>query len=195
MKYACHAIKILAFTFFTFLVLSTISCKKEGDSPDSFNYSLNGGPARNCPGKSIGVEALGPNCRTTFGRSGHVMFNEVAQIEFLSDSDCNLVSGPLPYSTSKFQFVVIDNNDIAMPGHQLSYYAYNSGRSYQSTLDPAPPYDSLANTYGGNLVLQITYRNNGRIKGSIKGDICSTDVHDLASQKINCDFDLLIPFH
>jgi|HubBroStandDraft_6_1064221.scaffolds.fasta_scaffold9402263_1 hypothetical protein len=36
---------------------------------------------------------------------------------------------------------------------------------------------------------------NGRIKGTIKGDIWSEDERDLVPRKLDCDFDLIIPFH
>jgi hypothetical protein len=187
----------IIFASFIFLTLIVISCSKNENSPDTLHYSLDGGPVRTCLQRSIGVEALGPYCDLKVGRMGHFMFGQNADLEISVDSDCNIINGPLPYSTTKFIVAINDNNDKMM-SPQVSSYIYYLGLSNDSLNrlnGYHGPYDNTINHFGGQVTLELTYRKNGRIKGTIKGDICSGDVHDLVPRKLDCDFDIVIPFH
>ena len=188
----------IIFAFFIFLTLTVISCSKNENSPDTLHYSLDGGPVRTLLQRAVGEEALGPYCDLIVGRMGHYMFGQTADLVISVDSDCNLTSGPLPYTTSKFTVAIDDNNDKMM-SPQITSYDYHSGLSNDSLARLGSiqiyPYDSTVNHYGGKLILELTYRKNGRIKGTIKGDICSEDEHDLVPRKLDCDFDIVIPFH
>ena len=91
-----------------------------------------------------------------------------------------MINGPLPYSTRKFRISIGDNNDqITVP--QMATYGYD----YMKLLDSANK---------GNLVLTITYRKSGRIRGTVTGDINRDDIHTAPSKKLDCNFDLSVPF-
>ena len=168
--------------FLAIFILISGACKKSNNSgSNSINYSIDGlndNSITNCsyPAIRFDYDSIGgPNCALYVWRQARDLDGNPSNIMISLDSNCDLTRGSLPYSTSNFSCMIMDDG-IPLTVHQISYWEYPDRMT--------PP--------KGHLTLQITYRNGGRIKGTITGDIYSALPFERVA-KLDCDFDVVVP--
>ncbi len=173
---------IRGFIIFLLFISILSACKKSDPASAnnvifSFNDSLQAtGTTEFRPGYDfIG----GSNCEFEFDRLGQYATGETIDIGFYAGYHCELITNPIPDTTSLFTLVI---NVNAQPGTTISY-AY--------VKDTAP--NDRSNT-PGNLLLTIIERETNHVKGTITGTIYRTNVgQNLIPNKFDCKFDLAIP--
>jgi hypothetical protein len=161
-----------------FLLGSLAACKKKEVSANSVHFSLNGDTTIVCSGVfRPGYDYMGgPNCEFEFDRYGGGSAVGNDEIGLFVNSDCNMVTGSLPYRTSNFTVATVLYGPIG-PATTYSY-----------------PFSGIPGSGPlGNLTLTITGRESHRVVGSISGIIYRSDVGYKDSVTLDCSFDLDIP--
>jgi hypothetical protein len=175
--------KIIGFIFVFLLTGMLPACKKnEPPAADNVIFSFN---------DSLKATAItdfrpaydfigGPNCEFQFDRLGQYASGESVDIGLFAGYHCELISNPLPDTTSLFTVVV----NVSVHDWETISYSY--------VRDVAP--NDRGNT-PGNLILTVTERKNNHVKGTITGTIYRANVGlNLIPNKFDCQFDLAIPF-
>jgi hypothetical protein len=168
---------------FAFFLLLIIACNKDGNSSssNSINYTLDDNTVTVCPDSiTFGQIIGGPTCKLSMNRQNRYLGVLPSSITISLDSNCDFTSGSIPYSTSHFYCGISDNgNDNTY--HPETDWIYPDGNA----LDPL-------NIPKGNLILQLTYRKGGHIKGTVTGNIYGGPVGNYRLAKLNCDFDVIL---